>query len=66
MDGLEGEKDIRLILPPAPSFVLEEEGPNAFCEKFGKRLEEVFPINFEVIPKFEIEPHLRSIRIHPD
>ena len=58
-----GFEDIPLIMPPAPAFVLEADGPEAFCKKFGKPSEDVFPISFSVIPKFKAEPKDRSIII---
>jgi hypothetical protein len=58
-----GQKHVRLILPPAPEFVLQEEGPAAFCESFGRRLEAVFPVELLVIPRFALVPQDRSVRI---
>jgi hypothetical protein len=58
-----GEKYVALIVPPAPDFVLESEGPIAFCNEFARNPEDVFPISFEVVPLFEIEPHKRSLLI---
>ncbi|MBX3254204.1 MAG: hypothetical protein KF862_08705 [Chitinophagaceae bacterium] len=55
-----------LIVPPAPDFVLEEEGPIPFSKSFNKNTDQVFPIKFEVIPKFEIEPYERDILINID
>jgi len=54
-----GSEDVSLILPPAPDFVLAKEGPDPFCAKFEKSLAEVFPINFIVVPQFQLQPHLR-------
>ena len=59
-----GKEDVTLILPPAPDFVLKEEGPIPFCEKFELSQDFVFPISFLVIPKFEFQPHYRSAIIN--
>jgi hypothetical protein len=42
-----GQTWIRLILPPAPEFVLEKEGPATFSQRLGKSLGEVFPMIIE-------------------
>lgn len=59
-------KWINLLLPPAPDFVLKKEGLINFCATFNKPPDEVFPIQFEVIPKFQIEPNLRTVTIYQD
>jgi hypothetical protein len=59
-----GSEGIPLIMPPAPTFVLGTEFPEAFCKKFNKAIQEVFPIFFSVIPKFKTEPQYRSILIN--
>ena len=59
-------KRINLLLPPAPDFVLKKEGPIKFCAEFNKPPGEVFPIRFEIIPKFQIEPNLRIVAIYQD
>jgi hypothetical protein len=58
-----GSEDVALIMPPAPDFVLKSEGPQVFCKKFDKQENEVFPITFKVVPKFQVKPEERSIII---
>jgi hypothetical protein len=58
-----GSEDVRLMLPPAPSFVLEKEGPECFANKFNLSIKDVFPILFEVIPRFESAPEIRRIKL---
>ena len=58
-----GTSDIRLMVPPAPDFVLDKEGPTVFCRSFGLDLKSVFPIEVRVIPEFSTQPLLRSARI---
>lgn len=58
-----GVEDISLIMPPAPDFVLDLEGPVAFCRRFDKPTNDVFPLRIDVIPKFKLPPHDRSIVI---
>jgi hypothetical protein len=58
-----GKENVSLILPPAPDFVLAEEGPIPFCAKFGQSQDSVFPIKFIVIPKFQFQPYERSTTI---
>lgn len=56
-------KSVRLLLPPAPGFVLEKEGPGAFCSEFGRDSARVFPLKITVIPHFAKPPNERVIRI---
>jgi hypothetical protein len=56
-----GAKDVSLIMPPAPEFVLEMEGPNKFCSEFQLEYEEIFPLRILVVPIFETPPNLRQI-----
>jgi hypothetical protein len=56
-------EELRLILPPAPDFVLREEGPEAFARKLSMDLSDVFPLTLEVLVKFEAMPRHRSIKI---
>ena len=51
-----GKESVPLLLPPAPDFVLAREGPEAFAEKFGMRLEDVFPLTIRAVPRFVVEP----------
>jgi hypothetical protein len=55
-----GEESVRLVLPPAPRFVLAVEGPAPFADKFGKQLDDVFPIELCVVPRFAVSPRVRS------
>lgn len=58
-----GEKDVSLLLPPAPPPVLKVEGPEPFAAEFGLIISDVFPIEFSVIPAFEISPIKRKINL---
>lgn len=58
-----GDEFIPIIVPPAPDFVLEKEGPIAFCRAFNLESQAVFPLEIEVVPAFEIAPHRRSVLI---
>lgn len=60
-----GQKDVRLILPPAPDFVLQKEGPEAFASAFGLPLAAVFPAIFEVVPEFATAPRRRRAKLTP-
>ena len=60
-----GSQDVRLILPPAPSAVLEREGPLAFCRAFGRTPNNVFPLDIMAVPRFAMSPHLRSVHVQP-
>lgn len=55
-----------LMVPPAPDFVLEVDGPDHFCSDFGKSIHDVFPLTFEVVPLFQNKPHQRKVVIQPD
>ena len=57
---------ITLMLPPAPDFVLDIDGPASFCSEFNLSQQDIFPISFEVIPEFQLEPHKRAVLIYPD
>ena len=61
-----GNKFVTLMVPPAPDFVLEVEGPINFCKEFKRPLNKVFPIKFEAQPSFEIKPHKRIVTITAD
>ena len=56
-----GHRDVSLIMPPAPDFVLAQEGPVPFCNAFDLIIDDVFPIQFNVEPEFEIEPFFRAV-----
>lgn len=55
-----GQKDVSIIMPPAPDFVLENEGPEPFCQAFHLSYQEIFPIQFLVEAKFEVAPLTRQ------
>ena len=57
---------VNLLLPPAPDFVLEVEGPDNFCRQFGLASGDIFPILFEVEPEFQTEPQKRVVLIYAD
>ncbi len=59
-------KIVGLYVPPAPDFVLEVDGPKHFCSEFAKSIDEVFPLTFEVVPRFQTKPHQRKAVIRPD
>jgi hypothetical protein len=59
----DGERFVPVILPPAPEFVLEKEGPLTFCRRFTLEPDEVFPMEIIVVPRFAVAPHRRSVRI---
>lgn len=61
-----GERDVRLILPPAPPFVLAEEGPEAFCRAFGLDISAAFPLEIAALCPFEMPPHRRSVVLAVD
>ena len=61
-----GTEFIDFLVPPAPDFVLEVNGPIPFCKKFNTSPDEVFPLVFSVVPQFKEEPHQRTIAIQPD
>jgi hypothetical protein len=58
-----GNENIRLILPPAPPFVLEKEGPESFAKKFNLNINDIFPIIFEVVPRFVTKPEIRRLKL---
>lgn len=58
-----GNQDIALILPPAPKFVLDKEGPEVFSSKFNSTIDKVFPIQIKTIPKFELERSIREVTL---
>lgn len=61
-----GLKDIPLILPPAPPFILKFDGPESFSKEFGLDISKVFPIEFNVIPHFETKPSKRIVILDTD
>jgi hypothetical protein len=60
-----GGRPISLILPPAPDFVLQKEGPEAFASAFGLPASAVFPAIFEVVPEFATPPRRRRVKLTP-
>lgn len=61
-----GAEDVRLVPPPAPSDVLELEGPIPFAAAFDRNVREVFPLVFEAVCEFETMPSTRTLRISPE
>jgi len=59
-------KFVSLRLPPAPDFVLMEEGPTRLSEAIGLAMKEVFPLTLSVVSQFHAAPRTRSIVIHSD
>lgn len=55
-----GEEDVPVIVPPAPPPVLEIDGPGVFASRFALSVQEVFPIVFEVVPRFVVRPEKRA------
>jgi hypothetical protein len=58
-----GSSNIRLMVPPAPTFVLAKEGPEVFARKFSLPVDAVFPLRVEVAPRFSKAPHTRAVVI---
>lgn len=58
---MQGPNAVRLLLPPAPQFVLDQEGPVFFAGIFGRSIDDVFPIQLRVVPQFATPPRSRSI-----
>lgn len=58
-----GKQTVPLLLPPAPPFVLDQEGPEAFSTQFDLSVDDVFPLIIEVAPRFAIEPEKRSVKL---
>ena len=58
-----GTEDVPVVIPPAPSSVLAKRGPGAFASKFGRAVEDVFPMDFEVIAGFSTYPLRRRVKI---
>lgn len=58
-----GNEDIPLLLPPAPTLVLAKKGPAFFSSKFLLKTEDIFPLIIKVVPRFETSPKVRSIRL---
>jgi hypothetical protein len=61
-----GGRFVPLFVPPAPAFVLEDDGPEHFCKEFDETTEHVFPIALEVVPRFEVAPTIRRITIYAE
>jgi hypothetical protein len=61
----EGEL-ISLFVPPAPDFVLEEDGPEAFARRFSRPVSAIFPLTVVVQARFERAPVRRAVEIAPD
>ena len=58
-----GTQDVRLLVPPAPEFVLARQGPAPFAAKFGKPLAAVFPLTIRAVAEFAVEPAIRHVKI---
>ena len=54
---------VPLFLSPPPRFVLRKHGPKVFARRFGRRANSVFPLTMTVVPRFDVEPRVRSIRL---
>jgi len=55
-----GERSLRIMVPPAPPFVLEKEGPIVFARHFKRSVQAVFPAKIEVLPRFAVHPTVRT------
>ena len=58
-----GDKDVPLLLPPTPPFVLARQGPEVFATKFGTNVANVFPLTIEVVPRFAVKPEIRTVKL---
>ena len=58
-----GEKDVRVLLPPAPPLVLAKSGPQVFAAEFGLSVKQVFPMRFHVVPRFATPPEGRAVTL---
>jgi hypothetical protein len=61
----EGE-EMPLIVPPAPDFVLQLDGPSAFAQRFSLPTEAVFPLEIRSAVRFESPPAIRSVFLAED
>ena len=59
-----GNRDVRLLVPPAPAFVLAKEGPGPFARAFSLTLADVFPLVIRVDPRFDHPPRERLVHIN--
>ncbi len=57
------EEPVRILVPPAPSFVLEKQGPSPFARHFGRCVGEVFPLTIQAVPPFAVNPQVRAVRL---
>lgn len=55
-----GARNVPILVPPAPDFVLAADGPHAFASAFGLAVTAVFPITLEVVPEFVVAPRKRA------
>lgn len=62
----DGRDPVLLKVPPSPDFVLAKDGPREFARKFGLSPEEIFPLQMDVIARFETPPVERGVRIGID
>lgn len=58
-------REIPLVVPPAPAFVIEYDGPAAFARVFGLRLIDIFPLVIKSDVRFAMPPSERSVHIGP-
>jgi len=61
-----GSEDVPLLVSPSPAFVLARQGPTFFAARFGKSLEQVFPLTIEAATRFAVEPQRRRVCIGAD
>lgn len=59
-------EEIPLVVPPAPDFVLQLDGPAAFAQKFNLPTEAVFPLEIRSIVRFQSHPAERSVHLNQD
>jgi len=60
-----GDRDVPLLLPPAPPHVLALDGPEAFARAFHLSLDAVFPLTIESDCDFEEPPRRRRVLVDP-
>lgn len=49
------------MVPPAPPFVLKVQGPEVLAQRFGKSVDQVFPLRMEALVEFAHPPHRRVV-----
>jgi hypothetical protein len=58
-----GQKEVILLVPPAPENVLRIDGPENFAKSFSRTINQVFPLEIQVCSEFETPPKRRRVRV---